>query len=335
MRMVLHELFPAVAQKILGIFLTGQGCQSCQRLRLFFEGSLAPAVLFFQFHMGGAGVYQSPEAVGFLARELAADRGKTVCGIFFQILFYCLNVGLKIGMDKIDIGIEFPGRLDGVSQILLHRLMVAAVHEEKLAGSGKALRRFEALIPVFLRLLRLHGNLRPIVVPVGEEDAQKAAAVHGLPVHLGIGGFVSSALFRFIIKSHRLHAATESHRLHAGLLEKLGHLTCVSEGIREIAHRAEAAELFRLPHAGEEVAHGRLTAGQELILKDVPGAHMETAFLHIFFQFFPVLRADLQIVVQNDGLPVQMEIPVTLILFKKLHGVIHQFDEFDSVFLKR
>ena len=62
---------------------------------------------------------------------------------------------------------------------------------------------------------------------------------------------------------------------------------------------------------------------------------METAFLHIFFQFFPVLRADLQIVVQNDGLPVQMEIPVTLILFKKLHGVIHQFDEFDSVFFKR
>lgn len=138
MRMVLHELFPAVAQKILGIFLTGQGRQSCQGLRLFFEGSLAPAVLFFQFHMGGAGVYQSPEAVGFLARELAADRGKTVCGIFFQILFYCLNVGLKIGMDKIDIGIELPGRLDGVSQILLHRLMVAAVHEEKLAGSSKA-----------------------------------------------------------------------------------------------------------------------------------------------------------------------------------------------------
>ena len=74
-------------------------------------------------------------------------------------------------MDKIDIGIELPGRLDGVSQILLNRLMVAAVHEEKLAGSGKALRRFEALIPVFLRLLRLHGNLCPIVVPVGKEDA--------------------------------------------------------------------------------------------------------------------------------------------------------------------
>ena len=76
----------------------------------------------------------------------------------------------------------------------------------------------------------------------------------------------------------------------------------------------------------EQIAHRRLARGQMEVVLYVPGANEQSALLDIALQLFTAGGADLQVVLQNDGLGIQME-AVAGIGVQNVQEVIHQIHQ--------
>ena len=191
MGMVLHQDLPGILQPVLGTgpsFLQRQGRQGfCPA----FQGHFVHPVEALKVNMCGTGIHQRIPSVGFLAGQFPLHRGK----LRFHRFFYASDIILKIGMFKLDIRIKPAGRLDGRGKIFLHRLVVASVHEQKLARGSEHLRLFQPLVPVGFCFRLIHRDLHPVAVPVGKQDPKQRGTVRRFPHHLGIGGFILPALF--------------------------------------------------------------------------------------------------------------------------------------------
>jgi hypothetical protein len=106
------------------------------------------------------------------------------------------------------------------------------------------------------------------------------------------------------------------------------------EGIGTVKHwRAHGAEQLKLMATNEQVPHKRLAAGNQLIGEHVPGACLEPPGSEQAANTIPLRRASLQVILQDDGLPIEEErLPFTGWLREQ---IIDKVDEADPEFLSR
>ena len=108
----------------------------------------------------------------------------------------------------------------------------------------------------------------------------------------------------------RGHAPPDHGVVEAGQVEDLGHLGDVAEHVRQVAQLHHPAEGGPAAEAHLQVAHDRLTRGEEFVHQDVPGPHAHPAGGGQRPQPPLGLRADLEVVVDDGHLPVQHEVGV-------------------------
>ena len=99
MRMILHQLFPAVNHLVFRVCFAKHLCHGCRRVCFPLQCCFAGTVVHFQSHPGRSGVCQGPSSVCFLAFQLALYR-REILGNFF---FHCLYIGFEIRMNKFNV----------------------------------------------------------------------------------------------------------------------------------------------------------------------------------------------------------------------------------------
>src|SRR5581483_9406184 len=173
------------------------------------------------------------------------------------------------------------------------------------------------------RLLRVGGKMLGVVVPESHQRRRDLGAVRRLPeeLHLAV--------------TYQLVAASHDGVIYAEAPENLRHLRQVAELVGQIADLHARAELAGDAMADEQAAHGRLAAGQELVVQLIPGADGDTPFPDVLFQPGAVLRLDGEVVLQHDGLRVQVEITIVRVAVEQGKDVIYQVYETHSELLER
>ena len=108
----------------------------------------------------------------------------------------------------------------------------------------------------------------------------------------------------------------------------------MTERVGDVADHHLRAEFTAGAVALQQVADGGLRADQEFVRQDVPGADQDASFLDKAAQVGLALRADLQVVVEDDGLSVEHEVPVILVVFKNVKQAVNQVDELQAELLE-
>ena len=82
----------------------------------------------------------------------------------------------------------------------------------------------------------------------------------------------------------------------------------MSERIRAIQHRgSSSAKSLQLSAAGEQVAHHRLAARDELVAEHVPGSRLETAIAEQRGKRVGTVGANVEVIAQHDGLAIEQK----------------------------
>src|SRR3989337_1951131 len=159
------------------------------------------------------------------------------------------------------------------------------------------------------------GEAGSVVVAVAQIGCEHAAAVGSLPPHFA--GLVGQP-------------APEGGRLDSESVQDLGKLPDVSQGIWHIPDGHAASEPPRDMAAPQQVADERLRAHQELIREHVPGADEKSPLSHPAHQFRFAVRADLEVVLQENRLPVEGEMREAWIALEDVEEEIDQVDELQA-----
>ena len=114
----------------------------------------------------------------------------------------------------------------------------------------------------------------------------------------------------------------ENEMVDAEAHEDLRELRDISELVGRVAAAGVSPELRGHIRPDQKVADRRFPGRQKKIVLHVPGPDQDAPLRDIRFKPGFVLRPDLQIILQNDGLRVQMEYIIRLPL-QKLEQVVH------------
>ena len=182
MGMVLHQRFPAVGQQIMRVFLPPFISHGRQRLRSTDKKGFAAGIHLLQINPGRCRIRQSVPAVGLLAAQFSLNHSE----ILFVLFLQAPAIVRKIGMDKGDIGKKICRCPEGLGQIRLYRLVIAAVHEQKMIRRGKFHGSRQLFLPVLPRLFRFGGHLHAVIIPIGKQHSQNPGSVRGFPEHFRI-----------------------------------------------------------------------------------------------------------------------------------------------------
>lgn len=165
-------------------------------------------------------------------------------------------------------GYSLLGRLQGLGQVPLHRLVVAAVHEQQVAGGGVLRGPGQPGVPVGPGQRRVRGDLLAVVVPSGKEQGPGAGSRRDSPTRTRCGGAGGRRIGAAVRRQG--DAPAKGRRRHARLTQELGHLPHVSEGVGLVADPAGPAQILRRFQAPVQVANVGLAAGEILVLQHIP-----------------------------------------------------------------
>ena len=183
--------------------------------------------------------------------------------------------------------------------------MVAAVHAQqirRLRDPGEAF----LLQPGQRRgLLRVGGKALRVVVPEAHADGEDLRAVRRVPAKLR--GLHMLLLLTVFVNIAAVIASSEDAAVHAELPEDLRQLGDEAELVRRVADAHAPAIGLCLPDAGQQIPDGGLSAGQKEVVLHVPGADQQPPVPDILPAQGLLLRADVETVLQHDGLGVQMK----------------------------
>ncbi len=121
----------------------------------------------------------------------------------------------------------------------------------------------------------------------------------------------------------------------AGERQHLGHLRDMAEHVREIADLHETAKFDRTRDAALETANHCLARNHVLVHENFPWADREPSLGHERSQSRLGLGADLEVVVDHGGLPIEHEPPVTRVTLEQFQQLIDELNESQSEGLER
>ena len=241
----------------------------------------------------------------FLNRNLAGER---------------LKIGWQGGMENASIRQVGVCIGDGCRGVRGGLHVVSAVHDQQVAGGRVGSQGG-------LRLGKLGGELGgvsgrqagAVAVTVTQESHQHPRAIWGLPPKLA----------RPVI-----HPAPQGGRLDAEAAQDLGNLPRVAEGVWDVADLHFGAKAAGRARPLQEVADMGLRADQEHVGQDVPGADQDAAALHVLAQDGFLFGAHVQVIIEDDGLPIEHEVLEAGVFFQPLQQAIHQVDELEAELLE-
>ncbi len=223
-----------------------------------------------------------------------------------------VHVFIHAGNAELRLGPGEPATGEKRGQVGLHPLVIGAVARQQVNHP----RAFKIGLGDLLQLLEtpeghLHesgGVIGPDAtfgppaqvvggaIPVDLPQCQQLAAVGTDPTegHAEAVGVVTQT-------------SPEDEGVHAETADDLGHLGHMTEGIRVVGDRGFLAELAADPASEQEVANQRLLADELLVGEDIGGTYADAPLLDQTGEPFPGVWPGIQIVLQDDGLPIQCE----------------------------
>jgi len=205
--------------------------------------------------------------------------------------------------------------------------VVVAVHEQHVRRGGVFGARVAGFADVCGGLVGVRRDGHGVVVPVGEEDAEDLGAVGRLPDQFGLEPFGLGVVAVSGLRVRLVDSPAEDGGVDAEALEDLRHLGDVAEGVRDVPDHGRAAEARRHVQAVDEVADGGLAAHEELVGLHVPGSDGELPGGDGDSDLLLVLGADLEVVLEDDGLPVEVEVLEVRAVLEGIEERIQELDE--------
>ncbi len=303
---VLEEELPGLAQEglvgwasarlaVLHVQQVGPGGQ---RLGVAGQQVLALLVTLLDPHPRREDAGEDVRALAGAEFALEAREAPPVGGrVLGQLPAYRLDDHRVVAVGEVGVVEQLVGGAQDVSEIFLGVKVVEAVGNEDVAGGGQGLERPPQAAEEVAQPLRLGGQVSGDAVAEGQVQHQDLGAVRGPPQELALGRLAA-------------HTAPEDDGVDAEAAQDSRQMGDVSEGVRGVADHHHRAELCRRADADLEVAHRGLAADKKLVGEHVVGADEQAAGLNQPLDVGAAVRAHLQVVVQDDGLPVQDEVPV-------------------------
>jgi len=232
------------------------------------------------------------------------------------------QVSRQSGMDGFTVGLIVFIKVAQVFRQLGARLkVVTAAHHQSVRTGIIGLQPVGFGIERAERLVQVCGwPIGGIAVAVVKMRQQHTGAIRSDPVEQ------RGRAFR--------HAAPEAGGVHVETVKYLRQLRKVPEGVGDIAdHHALSKELADvLPN--QQIAHDRFRRNQEFIGKDIPGTDQDAFFLDILLQARQVCHADLQIILEDDRLPVQHKMQILRVLVQDGQEFVHEVNQLQAELLE-
>ncbi len=118
-------------------------------------------------------------------------------------------------------------------------------------------------------------------------------------------------------------------RVDPDAAEELRELRGMSERVGHVAHLLHATQALGHLVTPEEIPHQRLTADQEAVGEHVPGSDGQRPAPHLAADAIPVLRTHPQVVLGQDRLPVEHEVPKRSVL-QRVQDPLHDPHQLDA-----
>ncbi len=332
-RMILEQRLPGLLQEAGETFgareLAGK---HAQRLGLPAEQVLAGIVLLLEINARGQ--HAGEHVVALAGMNFTGPIRQRQAGAAQRVHEARERRVLHLAVRQHAVGIGEDAR-----QIGLRLLMIAAVVDQQMAGVvsarlGHGAERLGFLLEEIdhqIEAWRFRGALLAgfkadlVAVAIGLEliDGQHAAAVGRHPEKLG-------AQFVLLIA----HAAREYEIVDLKAAQNLWQLRDVAEGVRAVADLHHPAERQTDALSGHQIANQRFTADQEFVGQHIPRPNLQPAGLNEVAQAFAVFRADFQIILQHDGLPVKHEVAKLGRAFEQIQQAVGHAHQAHAILLK-
>src|SRR6266699_3122402 len=194
---------------------------------------------------------------------------------------------------RIDVSQQGVRGRDHGRQAILRVLVIRAIHEQERAGGSLAQQASsEQFDPCdeFFQHQRHDTGIR-VAASIGEVNHQDTRAIRRSPVKLAFMGF-------------RANAAPEDRAVNIKAAQNLWQLRNVAEAIGNIANTHGFAELGGSLQADLQITYQRLATNKKLVGLQVPRTNQHTPGTCIALQALLLLRPDLQVIVQHNGLTI-------------------------------
>ena len=109
----------------------------------------------------------------------------------------------------------------------------------------------------------------------------------------------------------------------------------ISKSIREVTNLSRFAPFGAFSLSNQGIADVGFAGDQVIILQNVEGTNLELALVDITLHLVAVFRANFQIVIENNGLAIQVETFELRIIFKKIKQIVKEFHQLHAVTFKR
>ncbi len=209
--------------------------------------------------------------------------------------------------------LEVVGLGDHAAQPRLGHEVVRPVHAEQVSEQ-EVLHLVDVVLRPPNERLGVIRQCRAVAIADGQVFGPHRRAVRRLPDERVLGHL-------------GWHAAPHDGVAETSQPKDLGHLRDVAEHVRQVPHVHDAAE-GGAPHEPHlEIAHDRLTGGEELVHQDVPGTHAHPSGRGQSPQATLVLGSHLEVVVHHGHLAVEHEVRVTRIVLEERDQGVDQFHQ--------
>ena len=175
--------------------------------------------------------------------------------------------------------------------------MVGAVHEEQGVGGGPGEQSGGEQLDTGDKFSRVERHVTGIGIAksIGKMHDQHFRAIGCGPVKLAFMDL-------------RADAAPEDGALDARTFKDLRHLRDMPKAVRHIADAHGVAKLGGAAQADLQIAHQGFAADEKFIGLHVPGSNGDTPALCIPLQPRLLFRAHFEVVIQDNGLPIEHEV---------------------------
>src|SRR5260221_6347288 len=194
---------------------------------------------------------------------------------------------------RIDVSQQGVRGRDHGRQAILRVLVIRAIHEQERAGGSLAQQvsseQFDACDEFFQH--QRHDTGIRVAASIGEVNHQDTRAIWRSPVKLAFMGF-------------RANAAPEDRAVNIKAAQNLWQLRNVAEAIGHIANTHGFAELGGSLQADLQITYKRFATNKKLVGLQVPRTDHHAPGVCIAFQALLLLRPDLQVIVQHNGLTI-------------------------------
>jgi len=164
-------------------------------------------------------------------------------------------------------------------------------------------------------------------LPMVGDDARAGVACIGWQVAEQHAAAVGRLPPQLLLQPALVQPAEVHGRADAEAAQNLRQLRDVAEGVGDVARLLHPAEALRDAVAEQQVAHQRLAADEEFVGQHVPRAHAQPALADELCQRLPRVRPDLQVVVEHDGLAVEVEVGEARVTLQQREQPVHEANE--------